>query len=285
MSGLILRNLRLFFSSKARVFFSLLGALISFVLYLIFLRKMMIQTWSSFSGTVKLLDLWLMGGTLAVTAIITTSGALGMMVEDRQDNRLADLILTDQSYIKINLAYLFSAWLIGFIMQIAMYIVMQSYFMLADGLELDGMTILPILLVMAFSSLMWSIFNMVLLSFVRRVDTVGHINTILGTAAGFFAGVYIPIGSLPNFAKDLMRITPVPYNAALFRKIMVNKQLTKVFKGAPDETVIKFKQDMGLIISNSFNNDMIILLLSLVILSILGIILYRCNRKVVVSKI
>ncbi|WP_119325614.1 ABC transporter permease [Companilactobacillus musae] len=285
MNGLLLRNLRLFFSSKTRVFFSLLGALISFVLYLIFLRKMMIQTWNSFNGTVKLLDLWLMGGTLAVTAIITTGSALSMMVEDRENSRLADLILTDQSYTKIHLAYLFSAWLIGLIMQIAMYIVMQSYFMLADGLELDGTIILPVFLIMVFSSLIWSIFNMVLLSFVKNVNTVGHINTILGTASGFFAGVYIPIGNLPNFAKDLMKITPVPYNAALFRKVMVNDQLTKVFNGVPQKMVANFKQKMGLIISGNSTNDMKILLLSLIILSVLGIILYRSNKNMVVSKI
>ena len=33
------RNLKLYFSNKASVFFSLLGALIAFILYVIFLQK------------------------------------------------------------------------------------------------------------------------------------------------------------------------------------------------------------------------------------------------------
>lgn len=35
------RNLKLYFSNKASVFFSLLGALIAFILYVIFLQKNM----------------------------------------------------------------------------------------------------------------------------------------------------------------------------------------------------------------------------------------------------
>jgi ABC-type uncharacterized transport system permease subunit len=37
------------------------------------------------------------------------------------------------------------------------------------------------------------------------------IATIVGTAAGFFAGVYMPIGAVPSGAQALMKMTPFPY--------------------------------------------------------------------------
>lgn len=285
MSGLIDRNLRLFFANKSGIFFSLMGAMISFVLYLIFLRQMMTQNWQSINDSKNLLDLWLMGGTLAVTAVTTTGNSLGQMVKDRESNRLADLVLTDQSYTKIHLAYLISAWLIGFIMQIFMYLLMQGYFMFADGIKWDVTTMGPMLLVMIFSSLIWSAFNMLVFSLVTKVDTLGKINTIIGTASGFFAGVYMPIGDLPNFAKNMMKLTPAPYNAAIFRQVMMKNQLDESFKNVPASFVLKFKKDMGIIVERNFTYDLKILALALVILVILVIILYRYNKQVVLNKI
>lgn len=285
MRSLVGRNLRLFFNSKSGIFFSLLGALISFVLYLIFLRQMMTVNWQRINDSKNLLDLWLMGGTLTVTAITTTGSALGQIVKDRENNRLADLILTDQSYLKINFAYLLSAWIIGIVMQVAMYLIMQIYFMIADGISFDNRIISQLFLVMIFSSLLWAVFNLLILSFVKKVDTMGKINTILGTAAGFFAGVYMPIGDLPSFAKSIMKLTPAPYNAAIFRQVMMKWQMKTSFENVPTEVLVNFKKSMGIIVQHNFRSDLSFLGLALVTLVVLVIILYRYNKQVVVNKI
>jgi len=285
MRSLINRNLRLFFSSKSSIFFSLLGALISFVLYLVFLRQQITQNWSQISNYKQLLDLWLMGGTLTVTAITTTGSSLGILVRDRENNRLADLILTDLSYEQINLAYLISAWIIGVIMQIAMFMVMLVYFIVQDGISFDTSTLLPSIMVMLFSSLLWSVFNMFLCSFVKKVDTVGKINTIIGTASGFFAGVYMPIGAVPTFAQSLMKLTPAPYNAALFRQIMMNQQISDSLSNLPNNAITSFKKSLGITISSGSLNTLNVMFISLGILIILTLVLYRYNKKVVVNKI
>jgi len=285
MRSLVNRNLRLFFSSKSSIFFSLLGALISFVLYLVFLRQQITQNWSQISNYKQLLDLWLMGGTLTVTAITTTGSSLGVLVRDRENNRLADLILTDLSYEQVNLAYLISAWIIGVIMQIAMFMVMLVYFIVQDGISFDTSTLLPSIMVMLFSSLLWSVFNMFLCSFVKKVDTVGKINTIIGTASGFFAGVYMPIGAVPTFAQSLMKLTPAPYNAALFRQIMMNQQISDSLSNLPNNAITSFKKSLGITISSGSLNTLNVMFISLGILIILTLVLYRYNKKVVVNKI
>jgi len=285
MRSLVSRNLRLFFSSKSSIFFSLLGALISFVLYILFLRQQITQSWSQISNYKQLLDLWLMGGTLTVTAITTTGSSLGVLVRDRESNRLADLILTGLSYEQINFAYLISAWIIGIIMQVVMFVVMLTYFIFQDGISFDTSTLLPILVVMLFSSLLWSVFNMFLYSFVKKVDTVGKINTIIGTASGFFAGVYMPIGAVPTFAQSLMKLTPAPYNAALFRQIMMNQQISDSLNKLPNSAITSFKKSLGVTISSGSLNTLDVMFISLGILSTLSLVLYRYNKKVVVNKI
>lgn len=58
MLAMIRRNLLLYFRDRAGVFFSLLGALISFVLYLVFLKQSILTEWSAAPNANQLLDLW-----------------------------------------------------------------------------------------------------------------------------------------------------------------------------------------------------------------------------------
>ncbi|CAJ1200617.1 hypothetical protein CPR19092_LGOLGGFK_02277 [Companilactobacillus paralimentarius] len=285
MKSLIERNLRLFFSSKSKVFFSLLGALISFVLYLVFLRQSMQESWSALKDSQKILDYWLIGGTLTVTTITTTGGAMTNLVSDRESNRLADLVLTDTSYTKITLSYLLSAWIIGFIMQGFMYAIMQVYFMIQDKISFDGVVFLKLLGLMILSSLLWSAINLLIFTFVKTSDTFGKINTIIGTAAGFFAGVYFPIGAMPTFAKSLIKLTPVPYNAAIYRQVMMNKELNHALKGLPVDKVLDFKKSMGIVIGKGFSTETYNMGITFIIVIVLILGLYRYNKNVVLNKV
>ncbi len=108
MLAFIKRNLLLFFRNRAGVFFSVLGALIAFVLYLVFLKKNMTGLWP-ISHPEKLLDPWLIGGTLTITAVTTTQDGLARMIVDRENGNLSDYLLTEASYLRIQFGYLASA--------------------------------------------------------------------------------------------------------------------------------------------------------------------------------
>ena len=78
MLALLKRNFLLYFRNRSGVFFSLLGALISFVLYIIFLQKNLTDAWAQLPNSGPVLNNWLMSGTLAVTGITTSLAALLM---------------------------------------------------------------------------------------------------------------------------------------------------------------------------------------------------------------
>ena len=233
MKGLMYRNLKIYFSNKSGVFFSLMGALISFVLYLIFLSQNMVNSWSGVPDTKLLLDPWLIGGTMTITAITTTLSSLSLMVQDREKNILSDLSLTDVSYLGIQCSYLLTAMIVGTVMQLAMYFMMGGYFMIADKSPLNMTAFPQILGTAVLSSFIWTTFNLLLLSFVKKIDTLGKIGTIVGTASGFLAGVYIPIGILPTGVQEFMKYTPALYNTAIYRNILLNTQLKNSFRNLP----------------------------------------------------
>jgi len=283
------RNLKIYFSDKSGVFFSLMGALISFVLYLVFLRQNMVSEWSSVPDTKLLLDPWLIGGTMTITAITTTLSSLNLMVQDREKGILSDLSLTDVSYVEIQCSYLLTAMIVGTVMQLVMYFMMSGYFMITDQSPLN-MAIFPQIMGTAIlSSFIWTTFNLLLLSFVKKIDTLGKIGTIVGTASGFLAGVYIPIGILPTGVQGFMKCTPALYNTAIYRNILMGSQLKNSFKNLPSSIANQFDEKMGISVKwgsqiLTIQQNIWVVIVFAVIISLVAVIVSKFSQRLVISK-
>ena len=241
MLALLKRNFILYFRNRSGVFFSLLGALISFLLYIIFLQKNLTDAWSQLPDNTKLLNNWLMGGTLAVTGITTSFTALTQMVQDRENQVDQDLFLTDLGSWGLQVSYLISSIIISFVMQVFMFAVMGLYFK-----ESPVISHLPeIALIMLLSSLLSSLINILLIYRFQSVDSLGKMATIVGTASGFLVGTYVPIGVLPDFAQIIMKCTPATYIASLYRQILMKERLETAFTGN-SSLLQEFQEKMGI---------------------------------------
>ena len=241
MLALLKRNFILYFRNRSGVFFSLLGALISFLLYIIFLQKNLTDAWSQLPDNTNLLNNWLMGGTLAVTGITTSFAALTQMVQDRENQVDQDLFLTDLGSWGLQVSYLISSIIISFVMQVFMFAVMSLYFR-----ESPVISYLPeITLIMLLSSLLSSVVNILLIYRFQSVDSLGKLATIVGTASGFLVGTYIPIGVLPDFAQIIMKCTPATYIASLYRQILMKERLETAFTGN-SSLLQEFQEKMGI---------------------------------------
>ena len=241
MLALLKRNFILYFRNRSGVFFSLLGALISFLLYIIFLQKNLTDAWSQLPDNTNLLNNWLMGGTLAVTGMTTSFTALKQMVQDRENQVDQDLFLTDLGNWALQASYLISSIVISFVMQVFMYAVMSFYFK-----ESPVISYLPeIALIMLLSSLLSSLVNVLLIYRFQSVDSLGKLATIVGTASGFLVGTYVPMGILPNFAQVLMKCTPATYLASLYRQVLMKEQLETTFMGN-SSLLEEFQEKLGI---------------------------------------
>ena len=241
MLALLKRNFILYFRNRSGVFFSLLGALISFLLYIIFLQKNLTDAWSQLPDNTNLLNNWLMGGTLAVTGITTSFTALTQMVQDRENQVDQDLFLTDLGIWGLQVSYLISSIAISFVMQVFMFAVMGLYFK-----ESPVISHLPeIALIMLLSSLISSLVNVLLIYRFQSVDSLGKLATIVGTASGFLVGTYVPIGVLPDFAQIIMKCTPATYIASLYRQVLMKEPLETTFTGNSG-LLQEFQEKMGI---------------------------------------
>ena len=241
MLALLKRNFILYFRNRSGVFFSLLGALISFLLYIIFLQKNLTDAWSQLPDNTNLLNNWLMGGTLAVTGMTTSFTALKQMVQDRENQVDQDLFLTDLGNWALQASYLISSIVISFVMQVFMYAVMSFYFK-----ESPVISYLPeIALIMLLSSLLSSLVNVLLIYRFQSVDSLGKLATIVGTASGFLVGTYIPIGVSPDSAQLFMKCNPATYIASLYRQVLMKERLETAFSGN-NSLLQEFQEKMGI---------------------------------------
>ena len=229
MLALIKRNYLLYFRNRSGVLLSLLSAAISFILYLVFLKQGMHRDWAQLPQANQLLDNWLISGTLALTGITTTLAGLNQLVWDRERQIQTDLLLTDAGPLQLQVSYLVSATIVGIVMQLLMFFGMWGYFNAADGLTISGSELLAVFGLIVVSAAFATLVNAVILKRVRAVDNLGKIATILGTAAGFLVGIYIPVGSLPSCAQTLVKLTPGSYVASLYRQALMSDTLNHVF--------------------------------------------------------
>lgn len=244
MLMLIKRNLLLYFRNKSGVFFSLLGAFISFGLYILFLKNSLKSAWSEVPNTNQMLDFWLIAGTLVVTSIIATLGGYSVLISDKEREVYHDLYITDLGKWSLRFSYLISPIIIGIIMQIFMFLIMAVYFIKVDDIVISLSLTPKILLMITISSIMSSIVNMIILNKVKSIDTLGKLATVIGTASGFLIGVYMPIGVLPESAQTVMKLVPQGYVASLFRQTMMREDINNAFNNSVD--IEKFEKIMGI---------------------------------------
>lgn len=106
-------------------------------------------------------------------------------------------------------------------------------------------------------------------------------STLIGTLIGFLAGVYIPIGVLPDSVQLFVKFIPFTYAASSLRQVFMEDPLAEVFEGAPAEALQSYEEAYGIVIS--FGNYEVsqpvmvgILILTTVIFFILAV--YRLSK-------
>lgn len=276
------RNLLLYFRNKSGVFFSLLAAIISFILYIAFLKDTIAGNWGRIPGHTAFLDLWLIGGTLGITAITTTLSALSQKVEDHEKDTENDFILTGTSRFKLTFGYVLSAAVISYIMQIVVFVVMYVYFHFVDDLSIALSKIVMLVSLMVLGSVVNALVSTVIMIFVHNRNTLNAIASLVGTVSGFLVGAYIPIGILPEFAQFLVKLTPGSYVASLYRQTLLNDDMVDLFPKVAQRN--EFSEELGIQLKwdhlLNFNQSLMTTIgLFVLFLIIVLVVEYRISNK------
>lgn len=240
--SLIKRNLKIYFSTPSTVFFSLLGAVIVFVLFLLFLRENTLNQFQHLDNSEKIIDAWFLGGILATTSITTSFSAIGQLVVDKEKNSFLDFIITGKNKFLILVSYFISSWIISIVMQVIVAIICLAYFNYQGTVNLVANELVQLGWLILITSLSSTAINLVVATFIKKVATLGTINTIVGALSGFMCTAYLPIGSFTGFSENLIKILPSSYSSASFRQILVTSSL----KDIPKNQIYDLEKYLGI---------------------------------------
>ena len=272
MSALVKRNIKLFFRDKTAVFFSLLAVLIIIGLYAMFLGDVWLSQFPGVDGARFLMNSWLIAGLLAVTSLTTTLGAFGIMVDDKTKKIAKDLYSAPLKRSSITGGYLLSVFIIGVIMSIVALILAEVYVLLGGGELISFVAALKVFGLILLSTLSNTALMCFIVSFFKSQNAYTTVSTIVGTLIGFIAGIYLPIGTLPEAVQTVVKAVPASHAAALFRQTVMQAPMDASFADAPQQALESFNSIMG--ISYQFGEFTVTPLLSIAYLAITGLLFF-----------
>jgi multidrug/hemolysin transport system permease protein len=279
MMVLVSRNLKLYFRNRSGVYASLIGASITFMVYIFFLQQQLVSQWQVFNHAQQLLDFWVIGGILSITAITTTFSALGQRVDDIERGLHNDWQMTRVSHIQQTAAYFISTFLISIFLQVAMTLLMVIYFSWQDNLKIDFQNGISLVVITIINTICAALTNQLIVHFIHNRDTFSRWSAIIGTTSGFLVATYMPLGALPKFAQYVVKVTPEAYAAASYRQLLMKKLLSG---NSDSKTLDHLNQYLGLkikFVNHLFSsNDDLILLLGISVVMLFLIVFAEKNR-------
>ena len=244
MMSLARRNVLCYFRDRASVVFSLMAVIIVVMLYLLFLRNMLVESYPDMEGMPQLIDAWVLAGILGIVPVTTSADALQTMVEDRAGGRIRDILVTPMTSAQIAGGYIISTFIVGLVMSAITLAVCVAYLaatgcpLSASGIGMSAVLLIP-------SSLSGSIVVYAITSFLRSTGAFSGFFTVVSVLIGFLAGIYMPMGTMPAAMQTIGTLVPASHMAALFRDSLAGDALDGVFAGAPAETLDSFRAEMG----------------------------------------
>ena len=247
MNGMLFlakRNVACYFRDRASVVFSLMAVIIVVMLYLLFLRNMLVSSYPDMDGMPQLIDAWVMAGILGIVPVTTSAGSLQTMIEDRTSGRIRDILVTPMSPAQIAGGYIIGTFLVGLSMSVITLAVCLVY-LAATGCPLSAGGVATSVALLVPSSLSGSIIVYAITSFLKSTGAFSGFFTVVSVLIGFLAGIYMPMGTMPDAMQVVGTLVPASHMAAMFRDGLAGDALDSVFSGAPSETLAGFRSDMG----------------------------------------
>lgn len=266
------RNIKLFFRDKSAVFFSLLSVFIIIGLYALFLGDVWTKSLTEIPNARPLMDCWIMAGLVGVTSVTTTMGSFGILVDDKSKKISKDFYSSPIKRSHLVAGYVISSYIIGVIMSIVAFILVQIYFLIGGGEMLSTIVIIKSLGLILLSTFTNTAIVLFIVSFFKSQNAFATASTVIGTLIGFLTGIYLPIGSVSNFVQVIIKLFPVSHAVLLLRQVIMEEQLAVAFGNAPTQYLTDFNELMG--VTFKFNDYTVTPLVSITILIVTALLFY-----------
>ena len=241
---LVKRNLKLYFKDKGLFFSSLITPIILLVLYATFLAKVYKDSFMSNipNGVVieegiinSVVAAQLISSLLAVSCVTISFCSNLIMITDKANDRIYDLIITPVKRSTLSLSYFISCTLSTLIITLSTLVVSFIY-LATQGFYLSGLDVIKIILDVILLTLFGSSLSCVINHFCKTNGAASAIGTLVSSIYGFICGAYMPISQFGKGLQHVLSFLPGTYGTSLIKEHMVQGSLREIEKiGASKE--------------------------------------------------
>ena len=241
ISGLIKRNLLLFFKDWQSILFSLLTSIIVLVLYLLFLKGTFVSAIQSameqYPGLASMVpqkdidmfaNLFLLSGILGSAMISVPFSCITVLVKDRANKVDYDILATPMKREQIIFAYFISAVLTSILLNSIILAVGLIGIRMQGNMYLNISQVVKAFSVVALGSISASAIFMIVVLFFKTVSACEAFFGILSAASGFVIGAYIPISQFSNEVQTVCNLFPASQITIMLRNILLNGLLEHI---------------------------------------------------------
>ena len=239
------RNLALFFKDRTAVLLSFLAEFIVVGLYILFIRKNMIESFSQVENIEILMDVWMIAGILGITSVTTTMGAYGIMVDDKTKRINKDFATSPIRRFSLLGGYMSGAVVIGLFMSVFLFLVSAVYILHKYQVQLGDGQGVKLFMLLGLVTISNSSMVLFIVSFLKSSNALASCCTILGALIGFLTGIYLPMGNLPDGVQWLVKCFPVSHGVVLLRQILMEPLIKDVFGNVESNAAKAFMDFMG----------------------------------------
>ena len=241
ISGLIKRNLLLFFKDWQSILFSLLTSIIVLVLYLLFLKGTFVSAIQSameqYPGLASMVlqkdidmfaNLFLLSGILGSAMISVPFSCITVLVKDRANKVDYDILSTPLKRGQIIFAYFVSAVLTSTLLTDIILAVGLIGIRMQGNMYLNISQVIKAFSIVALGSISASAIFMIVVLFFKTVSACEAFFGILSAASGFVIGAYIPISQFSNEVQTVCNLFPASQITIMLRNILLNGLLEHI---------------------------------------------------------
>ena len=241
ISGLIKRNLLLFFKDWQSILFSLLTSIIVLILYLLFLKGTFVSAIQSameqYPGLASMVpqkdiamfaNLFLLSGILGSAMISVPFSCITVLVKDRANKVDYDILSTPLKRGQIIFAYFVSAVLTSTLLTDIILAVGLIGIRMQGNMYLNISQVIKAFSIVALGSISASAIFMIVVLFFKTVSACEAFFGILSAASGFVIGAYIPISQFSNEVQTVCNLFPASQITIMLRNILLNGLLDHI---------------------------------------------------------
>lgn len=243
---LVKRNLKLYFKDKGLFFSSLITPIILLVLYATFLAKVYKDSFMSNIPDGVVINESIVNGVvsgqlisslLAVSCVTVAFCSNMIMITDKADERIYDLVITPIKKSKLSLSYFISSTLATLIITLTTLVVGLLY-MATQGFYMSGLDVFKTILDVILLTLFGTSISCCLNHFCKTNGAASAIGTLVSSVYGFICGAYMPLSQFGGGLQKVLSFLPGTYGTSLIKNHMLDgafRELEKI--GASKELV------------------------------------------------